>query len=112
MRSALTVSENSVGVRVFRPDQRDHVLSLMMRKLLTDRFQLAAHKESREVPAYDLVVSKAGPKLREGRSDDPALPNGRYVWQPTKLRGRGFPWRDWRHLSQRECNTLSMTQPA
>jgi uncharacterized protein (TIGR03435 family) len=37
----------------------------MMRSLLEDRFKLAVHHETRESPAYFLVVSKAGIKAPE-----------------------------------------------
>ncbi len=84
------VSDADVAIlRKLNPDQRQQALSLMMRKLLTDRFQLAAHKESREVRAYDLVVSKAGPKLPEGKSDDPALPNGTLRMTTGEITGTG-----------------------
>ena len=33
----------------------------MMQALLAERFGLKAHKESKEVPAYSLVVGKSGP---------------------------------------------------
>jgi uncharacterized protein (TIGR03435 family) len=36
---------------------------LMLQTLLADRFKLALHKETRELPAYDLKVAKGGPKL-------------------------------------------------
>lgn len=35
----------------------------MVRALLSDRFKLAAHTETRELPIYALVVAKGGPKL-------------------------------------------------
>ena len=38
---------------------------LMMQSLLADRFQMKAHFETREMPVYDLVVSKSGSKLQE-----------------------------------------------
>jgi uncharacterized protein (TIGR03435 family) len=37
----------------------------MLQSLLADRFQLKAHRETREVPMYALVVNKNGPKLKE-----------------------------------------------
>ncbi len=46
---------------------RDQV-PVMLQALLTERFKLAAHKESRQRPAYALVVDKGGPKFKE---DDP-----------------------------------------
>jgi uncharacterized protein (TIGR03435 family) len=35
----------------------------MLRALLRDRFQLALHRENRELPFYALVAAKGGPKL-------------------------------------------------
>ncbi len=37
----------------------------MLQSLLEERFKLAVHHENREQPAYALVVSKGGPKLKE-----------------------------------------------
>jgi uncharacterized protein (TIGR03435 family) len=37
----------------------------MMQALLSERFQLAVHRESKEIPAYALAVGKSGPKLRQ-----------------------------------------------
>ena len=48
---------------------------LMMQSLLAERFKLAAHFETREVPVYALVFAKPGkwgPQLRPHRQDDPA----------------------------------------
>jgi uncharacterized protein (TIGR03435 family) len=50
---------------------------LMVRALLTARFKLAAHFESRDSPAYALIVAKKdgglGPKLRQADVDCEAL---------------------------------------
>ena len=43
-------------------------LQLMMQSMLEDRFQLKAHLETRELPIYNLVVAKDGPKIK--LSDD------------------------------------------
>jgi uncharacterized protein (TIGR03435 family) len=40
-------------------------LPVLLPALLTDRFKLAVHHESRSATAYALVVSKGGSKLRE-----------------------------------------------
>ena len=45
----------------------------MMQSLLEDRFQLKAHMETRELPVYDLVVMKDGPKIK--RSADQTTPS-------------------------------------
>ena len=36
---------------------------LMLQTLLADRFKLALHRETRELPVYDLTAVKSGPKL-------------------------------------------------
>ncbi len=46
-------------------------LGLMLRNLLVERFQLAAHFEKRNAPGYRLTVSKNGPKL----APSPGAPN-------------------------------------
>jgi uncharacterized protein (TIGR03435 family) len=37
----------------------------MMQTLLAERFQLAVHRESKEMSAYALVVGKSGPKMQQ-----------------------------------------------
>ena len=37
---------------------------IMLQKLLTERFQLKVHTETKTLPIYDLVLDKGGPKLR------------------------------------------------
>ena len=41
----------------------DTAVMPMLQALLKDRFQLAAHRETRETPVYELTVMKAGPKF-------------------------------------------------
>lgn len=38
--------------------------SLMLQPVLADRFKLAAHRETRVLPVYSLVVTEGGPKVR------------------------------------------------
>jgi uncharacterized protein (TIGR03435 family) len=47
-------------------------LQLMVQSLLEDRFRLKAHLETRELPIYELVVGRDGPKIK--RSADQAPP--------------------------------------
>jgi uncharacterized protein (TIGR03435 family) len=41
----------------------------MLQALLTDRFHLVVHHESREMPVYALVTDKKGPKVHESGPD-------------------------------------------
>ena len=52
----------------------DKQLKIMVRKLLTDRFQFAFHKDSKELSAYLLTVSKTGNKMTVGSTDPNQLP--------------------------------------
>jgi len=47
----------------------------MLRSLLEDRFHLKVHRETRELPLFELVVAKNGPKLREARDCGPSEVN-------------------------------------
>jgi uncharacterized protein (TIGR03435 family) len=58
--------------------------SLMFQNLLVDRFQLAVHRETREMQQYDLVVAKNGPKFQG------AAPEGSPAG-PSALRKNGCP---------------------
>ena len=46
----------------------------MLQNLLAERFKLALHHETKELPMYALVVGKGGSKLKESVEDDPAVP--------------------------------------
>jgi uncharacterized protein (TIGR03435 family) len=48
---------------------------VMLQNLLADRFRLKLHKETREFPAYELVVAKSGAKLSQSQSDSPDQPS-------------------------------------
>ena len=50
---------------------KDEEARLMMQAVLADRFQLRFHRENREMPAYDLVVLKNGPKFKSAAPDAP-----------------------------------------
>lgn len=50
---------------------------LMLQTLLADRFKLSMHRETRDLPVYDLLAMKGGPKLpppERACSDAPPLP--------------------------------------
>lgn len=46
-------------------EERTAARQKMMQALLADRFKLAIHRETKELPVYSLVVAKNGPKLKE-----------------------------------------------
>lgn len=45
----------------------------MLRKLLEERFELASHRDTKELPVYNLVIVKGGSKLQETKPDDNAV---------------------------------------
>jgi uncharacterized protein (TIGR03435 family) len=78
------------------PDTTSEQLRAMLRNLLAERFKLAVHRETRELPVYSLVVSKGGLKIKEsaptagpGAPDLP--PGGR---NSGKFDPYGFPIRN------------------
>jgi uncharacterized protein (TIGR03435 family) len=74
----------------------------MLRKLLTDRFRLAFHRESREFSIYVLEVAKGGPKLKDAAKPDdvPALINVVYP-ERIKLPARNVTMGDFASMLQR-----------
>ena len=54
----------------------------MLQAMLQDRYKLRAHTESRELPVYDLVVAKGGPKLKAATPDEVAKP---MLWRRSRL---------------------------
>jgi bla regulator protein BlaR1 len=58
-------------VRKLSEDQREPARQRMLRALLEDRFKLALHRETKELPVYSLVVAKNGPKLQEAKPGEP-----------------------------------------
>jgi uncharacterized protein (TIGR03435 family) len=50
----------------------------LLQTLLADRFQLHLHRETKEISAYNLVVGKNGPKLKESTGPRPPLPVAYY----------------------------------
>ena len=96
-------------------------LRLMLQRLLKERFQLAFHRESKELPGYALVVAKGGPKLRESVSEgEPATKmNGPIVthervtmaWFAERLtNSQGGPVVDQTGLSGRYDFTFDMSK--
>jgi uncharacterized protein (TIGR03435 family) len=49
------------------PDATREQVLLMLRSLLEDRFQFRFHRETRDVPVYDLTIATAGSKLQPSK---------------------------------------------
>lgn len=64
-----------------RGNDASNMWRLMMRQLLEDRFVLKYHIEKRELPIYELVVAKHGPKMKTSAPDEP----GTSMMSPGKL---------------------------
>jgi uncharacterized protein (TIGR03435 family) len=45
-------------------------IPLMFRALLADRFKLALHRDTKELPVYAIAVAKNGPKIKKVESED------------------------------------------
>lgn len=54
----VAASDGSAPVKLTKTQRRQ-----MLQALLADRFRLAVRNETRDVPIYELVVSKGGPRL-------------------------------------------------
>jgi bla regulator protein BlaR1 len=52
------------------PAQQREQVNLMEQSLLTDRFKLKVHFETREMPGFALVIAKSGPKLRPAKDGE------------------------------------------
>jgi len=66
-----------------------NMAAVRLRSLLEDRFQLRTHRESRDVPVYELTISKRGSKMKLSADQTPARPPepGEPQSQPIKPNG-------------------------
>jgi uncharacterized protein (TIGR03435 family) len=62
------------------PKKQPVMLREMLQAMLADRFKLVVHREMKEMPVYNLVVAKGGPKFHVATGEHPAdataLPDG------------------------------------
>jgi uncharacterized protein (TIGR03435 family) len=56
--------ESAAAMQKLPRDERGRRMDLMMQALLSDRFQLRAHHETKVLPIYDLVIAKDGIKMK------------------------------------------------
>jgi uncharacterized protein (TIGR03435 family) len=65
---------------------------LMLRNLLAERFKLAIHHESKDLPIYNLVVTKNGPKFKPSPGSPEASDDtGRAASSKVTIGSDGFP---------------------
>jgi uncharacterized protein (TIGR03435 family) len=82
--------------RKANPSGGDERRKLMLRSLLAERFKLTLNQETRELPVYDLVVAKGGPKFHEtvvppiDPNAPPPAPSGPPPGPGQPFRGRGM----------------------
>lgn len=53
-----------------KPELRQTMLHAMLQAMLAERFKVVVHHESKEVPVYNLVVAKGGPKFKQAETLD------------------------------------------
>jgi uncharacterized protein (TIGR03435 family) len=71
----LTTERFEIDAKAELPFSTDE-LKLMLRTLLQDRFKLAAHSETKELPVYALVVTKIGPRIQEAKDGIGSMSSG------------------------------------
>jgi len=55
-----------------KPQMRQTMLRAMLQAILAERCKVAAHFAQKEMPVYDLVVAKSGPKFKQAETVDTA----------------------------------------
>jgi uncharacterized protein (TIGR03435 family) len=67
----------------------DDELRLMFQTLLSERFKLKVHRETREMTAYELVVAKGGAKLKAADPDGEVTLDGQPIEQGNSFSAYG-----------------------
>ena len=66
-------------------------LMLMVQSLLEDRFQLKLHRETKELPVYELFTAKGGSKMKLSADQSPIGPSERASPPPAPKEGGPMP---------------------
>ena len=64
-------------------------MAIRLQSLLEDRFQLKIHKETRELPIYELSIAKGGSKMKLSEDQTPFKPPERGAPPPPPLQPGG-----------------------
>ena len=76
---------DSDQIKGLTPEQDRDLKRRMVQALLAERFHLRVHRETRTLPAYDLVLAKGGSKLQLTKSNGKSIGTGR-----THFNGEGL----------------------
>jgi uncharacterized protein (TIGR03435 family) len=63
----------------------------MLQPVLADRFKLLVHSQMKELPVYDLVVSKKGPEFAVAKPPSEKYPDGNLDRQSSSIKMEGLP---------------------
>ncbi len=58
------------AIRKLSREERTRAIQHLLFAMLTDRCRLAVHRDTKELPVYQLVIAKGGPKLKEASADE------------------------------------------
>jgi uncharacterized protein (TIGR03435 family) len=72
----ILLEKYDIDAKASRPSTRA-AMKIMLQNLLAERFQLAMHRETKELPGYLLTVDPGGPKLREHEGGGPECVSSR-----------------------------------
>jgi uncharacterized protein (TIGR03435 family) len=72
-----SLDERWIIEATIRPGATKEQVNRMLQNLLSDRFKMTFHRETRTVTVYELTVVKKGPKLREFVESAPAPADGK-----------------------------------
>jgi uncharacterized protein (TIGR03435 family) len=59
-----------IQAKAENPEATRDEIRAMLQSLLADRFKLAYHRETKQLPVYTLVVAKNGPKFDEAKDEE------------------------------------------
>jgi hypothetical protein len=57
-----------------------------------DFLEMTVHSQMKELPVYNLVVSKNGPKFAVAKPPSKKYPNGNLDRESSYINWRGYPW--------------------
>jgi uncharacterized protein (TIGR03435 family) len=85
--------DGTVPPQTGKPDLNvPDTIALMLQSLIDERFQLKMHRETRELPVYELVAAKDGSKLQLSEDQSPPKPpEPGAARPPAPPPQRGFP---------------------